>query len=519
MVELPATPHDLPVTSRSRAATTLYLNLLAGLITLGILAFFGYTVWADRLQTLEASERASRNILTAITRDLTHDFHLIDLSLKGVAEGLRHPELHRLPPDLQQRVLFDRSVSASMLSSLLALDEAGNTVADSSSPVAPSQTNYADRDYFQVHRDNPQTGLYISHPYQSRRRAGEFSIAASRRLSHHDGQFAGAVVSGISLSNVQALFKDLDLGKQGVLNLYRDDGILLTRQPFDAKLIGSDQSRNPNIQRLLRERSGTIDVVSQIDGVRRLVTFERLTEFPLLLTVAVSVDEALAPWRTRAVMLGLVTLALCSAILALVVLFQRQLRLRAETEAELSRLAATDALTQLPNRRAFDDAFGREWRQAMRSGLPLSVLYIDADHFKSFNDLYGHGRGDELLVLLGRTIKARAKRPRDLTARYGGEEFVVLLPETDLVGAARLAESIREGVADLAVAHQESSHGVATVSIGVATQQPSVGDERDALLKAADAALYEAKALGRNRIHAPDESSASRQTSRLVASA
>jgi diguanylate cyclase (GGDEF)-like protein len=86
----------------------------------------------------------------------------------------------------------------------------------------------------------------------------------------------------------------------------------------------------------------------------------------------------------------------------------------------------------------------------------LSVLYIDADHFKSFNDLYGHGRGDELLVLLGRTIKASAKRPRDLAARYGGEEFVVLLPETDLVGAARLAESIREGVATLRLSIREA---------------------------------------------------------------
>jgi diguanylate cyclase (GGDEF)-like protein len=481
-----------------------YLNVLANLIVFSILAASGYTLWADRLNTREEAERSSRNVVTAIARDLTHDFHLLDLSLKGVVEGLHYPEFQQLTPDLQHRLLFDRSVSATMLASLLALDQAGTAFADSTAPVIQSRANYGDRDYFQVHRSNPQAGLYLSAPYKSRRRPGEFSIALSRRLSAPDGHFAGVVVSGISLSTIQKLFHDVNLGQQGVLSLYRDDGVLLMRQPSDESLIGRHFGDSPNIQRALRERSGSFEAVSQIDGIRRLVTFQRLEGIPLLLIVSRSVDEVFAAWTKRGSILGMVTLALCAAVLTLTAMFQRQLRLRANTEAELARLATTDPLTGLLNRRAFDEAFEREWRQAIRSGLPISLLYIDGDSFKSYNDHYGHSHGDELLRLFARIIAANARRPRDIAARYGGEEFVVLLPETDRAGAMKIGESIRGGVAAKSVAHQGSPYRIATVSIGAATICPARGEDGSHLIRAADAALYKAKETGRNRVYTAD---------------
>ena len=484
-----------------RLLSNLHLNLLAGIIALGILAVSGQTLWADRTDTWQEAEKSSRNIVNAIARDLTSSIELLDLSLKGVIEGLQYPDFQKLSPDLQRRILFDRSALASLKTSLVVLNESGDIIADAASGMSPRAANYADRDYFQVHKENPLVGIYVSRPYRSRLRNGEYSFAVSRRLSHSDGSFAGVVVSGITLSNMQALFGDLNLGEQGTLGLFRGDGILLTRRPFDENQVGRDFGATPNIQQALREQSGSLEAVSQLDGVRRLLTFERLERYPLLLTVSVSVDEVFASWRKRALILGRVTFALCAAVVALTVLFQRQLRLRAKAEVELAQLATTDALTGLANRRAFDDVFEREWRQAIRSQAPISLLYIDNDCFKSFNDQYGHSRGDDLLSLVAGAIEANIRRPRDIAARYGGEEFVVLLPETDLAGAEMIAGKICRAIAGLGVSHNGNPHRVATASIGAASARPSLRQTRVQLLKTADAALYHAKAVGKNRVH------------------
>jgi hypothetical protein len=252
----------------SHILTIRNLNLLAGLIVLAIVSMSGYALWADHLNTRQEAERSSRNVLTAVVREVSHDLSLLDLSLKGVAEGLQHPELQRLSPDIQHRLLFDRSLSRGTLASLLALNDAGDTIADSNIIALQSQSNYSDRDYFQVHKDNPHP-FYVSRPYPRRHMAGEFSIAVSRRLSHSDGSFAGAVVSETAFSNIQALFRDLNVGEKGALSLYRDDGILLMRQPYNTALIGRDQSKDPNIVRALKERYGTFDAQSCLSAATR----------------------------------------------------------------------------------------------------------------------------------------------------------------------------------------------------------------------------------------------------------
>jgi diguanylate cyclase (GGDEF)-like protein/PAS domain S-box-containing protein len=172
---------------------------------------------------------------------------------------------------------------------------------------------------------------------------------------------------------------------------------------------------------------------------------------------------------------------------------------------QMERMAGTDGLTGLANRRNFDIAADKEWRRCDREDQPLSVLLLDADHFKLFNDRYGHLAGDDCLRAIASQLAAAASRPGDLAARYGGEEFLLLMPNTTPDGAMRLAERSRKLVLDLAIAHEGSPDpGVVTVSIGAATAWPrdpgSGPGSISALLAAADAALYQAKNRGRNQV-------------------
>jgi diguanylate cyclase (GGDEF)-like protein len=168
---------------------------------------------------------------------------------------------------------------------------------------------------------------------------------------------------------------------------------------------------------------------------------------------------------------------------------------------ELEALATADGLTGLANRRAFDQALEYEWRRATRTGKPLSLLLADVDSFKAFNDRYGHLAGDDCLRRVAGMLALTVRRAGDIAARYGGEEFAVLLPDTSLENAAAIAEEIRRNVQMLGIAHDQSAVApVVTVSLGFASITRDGSEEQNALVSAADAALYEAKSGGRNRV-------------------
>ena len=175
---------------------------------------------------------------------------------------------------------------------------------------------------------------------------------------------------------------------------------------------------------------------------------------------------------------------------------------------ELRRIAATDGLTGVANRRRFDEALEQEWGSARRAGDALALMMIDVDHFKAFNDLYGHPAGDACLRSLAQAMSCACLRPADLVARYGGEEFAVLLPRTSRVGAEHVARALLDAIDALAIAHAGSATAArVTVSVGIAScdaDRASVRYTAKDLVQAADKALYAAKNAGRGRASAQD---------------
>jgi diguanylate cyclase (GGDEF)-like protein len=192
-----------------------------------------------------------------------------------------------------------------------------------------------------------------------------------------------------------------------------------------------------------------------------------------------------------------------TALFPISVLFMERRNMAEElraTNKRLTVLAAVDGLTSIANRRAFDERLSEEWHRATRQRTPLSIAMIDLDSFKQYNDLYGHVAGDSCLRSVAQVLTGQLRRPDDMVARLGGEEFAVLLPHTAADRTAAMAESIRAAVRDLAVPHMGSSWRFITISIGYATLTPAHGDSQSALIQLADAALYQAKHAGRNRV-------------------
>lgn len=469
------------------------VGLLFQLIVFAVIALDTYR------STINSSFEVAGNIAALIEQDIARNIGLYDLSLQAVVEKVNDPEVMALSPRLKQMAVFDRSSTAPGLGAMVVLDKGGQIVLDSLS-VAPRAGNFFDREYFKFQRDTPTPkGLYISRPFEARLQNLTWSISISRRLAAADGGFAGIVSGTLKLDFLRERLEAAALGKRGVASLFRDDGILLIQNTASNANIGADWSRADVFKHAPGHDSGTYSSERSMDEVPRLFAFKRVSGFPLLVVAGIAREDVLAPWWSKLQLFAAVFAAMAVSVIVLVAMFNRELRRRIVAERGQAALARQDRLSQLANRLGFDEALTLAWRRAGRERQPLSLLMIDVDKFKEFNDRYGHPEGDKVLTAIAAVIGGAVRRPGDLAARYGGEEFAVLLPNTGSEGAMRIAESIRNSVLAAAVPHEGSSYRFVTVSLGVATIVPHNGMAQATLVENADRALYAAKAGGRNK--------------------
>jgi diguanylate cyclase (GGDEF)-like protein len=437
----------------------------------------------------ELARQTLENLASGIDADISRNVELYDLSLRAVASNMVLPEINQVSKPVRHLILFDHAATAKHFGAIQVFDADGQLTIDASTPD-PAPENRSDEEYFQVHRDRPDTGLFISRPMLHH---GAYAIVLSRRITGADGRFLGVVAGSIRFSYFHELFGRLHLGPEDTVTVLRHDATVIMRTPFDLDVIGRNIGNVAGVRRALSEPSGWYTGQSVLDGVGRLYIW-RDGNRPLVVLVGKPWDSILSLWRTEAIRIGAVMTALILFVLGVTLFLAREIGRRAEAEDKLEEMATTDALTGLKNRRKFDTEIDAEWRRAMRQQMPLALLIIDADHFKAYNDSFGHQAGDEVLIGIAICISDSVRRAGDCAARYGGEEFAVLLPGLTAEEAVKVAETIR-----LKVLQWSGDSTVTTVSIGVASLTPALAMEWSDFVNAADKALYAAKANGRNQ--------------------
>ncbi|WP_277182656.1 sensor domain-containing diguanylate cyclase [Caballeronia sp. BR00000012568055] len=481
--------------------------VIAGLLGTAIalsMAVLSFTaLWQGRAQALQNAHQASANLVATLSADIARNIESSDLSLRTIVSGVETPAVMTLPLDLRKMVLFDGATAVSYVGGAFVMDAQGHIVIDRDDgrSVYP---DLSDRDYFKVHVQRPDVGLYISAPYRSRLRGGTYSLALSRRINAPDGSFAGVAVIAINLEYFNILLSRVSVDPLGSVFIVQQDGLMLARKPALPSGAASSVASSPTFKAMPSQPSGSYISVSPLDGVRRIYTFTRVPNTELIAAVAPAEADVLSSWKDRSLVIGGLTLMFGGGFIIISWLLAISLRSRAIAQEKLQRLAGTDSLTGLSNRRALDRKLDEEWRRARRAELPLSALFVDVDHFKLYNDTYGHAMGDDALVAVAECIQNSAKRPGDIVARYGGEEFVVILPGASAEGAVAFAEHLRAEVEALDMPNSAAPKGILTVSIGCATSVPRQNDDALKLLNNADAALYRAKRAGRNRAEHAD---------------
>jgi hypothetical protein len=399
----------------STSAAVASCGVFIAVVMVGLCAV---VLYQSRQDALEHTRDTLRDIAVIAQRDIERNLELYELSLQAVVDGLQQSDVMALPPHMRREVLFDRAASAKYLGSMLVMDALGNVVIDSGGDT-PRAGNFSDRPYFTVQRDNPRAGLYISDPYLSRLRNGTPSIGLSRRLSNPDGSFAGIVLLAVNIAYFHDLFSGLALGPHGSLSLIGRDGSMLMRQPYDPKVIGRNIKDAATFKQFLLARDGSFSEKSSIDGVRRLYWFANFPRAPLIIMAAASEEDIYASWRRRALTIGSLMAVFGVAFIALSILLGMQLRRRMRAESALELLARTDGLTGLNNRRSLGEILELEWRRAKRSESALSLLFLDIDRFKAYNDTYGHQAGDDTLAAAAAVLRTASGVRRQCCTLWG----------------------------------------------------------------------------------------------------
>lgn len=496
-----------------RPLVALAVGLLAGFCLL-LAGLQGWSAWHAYQAVREDSRVATTNMARALASHAETSIKLGDAVLAEVVERIEHDGLGEAATARLTGRLRELTHDVGELHGLFVYGPDGKWL--TSSLPRPMQGNNFDREYFQYHLLHPGRGTHVGVPVRSRS-TGAWILPLSRRIDGPDGKFAGVALATLNLAWFGRFYESFDVGKKGTILLALDDGTLIYRRPFRDDQVGMDIRNGSIWKRIQRDGYvGSVVEAPRIDNIERLYSYRHLQGFPLFVASGQATEEIFAGWRRTTMQTAVLGAAAMILLACGGVVLVRQIRIRERLERDLRRvgvslrrhnaslqnLADSDALTGLANRRLFEDRLVSEYERARRNGAPFALIMADVDHFKKFNDHYGHLAGDDCLRKIAGAIESGARRPGDLAARYGGEEFAVILADTDLTGANAVADTIRAAVAALDLPHADNPGGRVSLSMGLYVGHPALAERDDPLawVDVADRLLYEAKDAGRNRI-------------------
>lgn len=576
-------------------------------------------VWGQRAEDLAEARKETANLALSLGQQAEDTVRTGDIAILGLVQRL---EIDGAGPETLaklRQIMMARLNAFPTFASFVIADATGKCLIIGS-PTMPDDCSLAGHADYEYHRKFNDPDVRLSPPVHAFG-SSTWVIPLSRRFNRLDGSFGGVVVIGISIPYLAAHYGTFDIGQHGAILLALRDGTLLVRRPFVEADIGRSLLNGGLFHDLLSKSPiGTGEITSSTDGVVRLNSYRLQEAHPLVIAVAESMDDLLAPWRAALLPHLAITTALTMIIGFLGVRLATQIRERRRVESDyrlladnstdvvlrvgpdlkrvyvspsirdltghkpeellnlphgglihpddraswatcfahpnagttkatyrmarkdgvyvwveatgrqipdggfvasvrdisarkeaedrlteanqrLEVFARQDGLTGLANRRQFDETLEAEFRRALREKTSLSLIMIDVDHFKAFNDHYGHPAGDRCLKRIALALTDASQRPGDLSARYGGEEFVLLLPNTSEAGALAVAKRAQCAVRSLELEHCASPAKIVTISLGIASLAPGQGrGEAGDLVKAADGALYASKERGRDTV-------------------
>ncbi|TBV05381.1 sensor domain-containing diguanylate cyclase [Phytopseudomonas dryadis] len=454
------------------------------------------SICAQRQARLHQAEVNVLNLSVSLAQHASDSLKIADATLGPLAEAMARP----VQPNQQSlhEILVSQVARSDRVHGVFVYDAEGNWVNSSLAQQTGSHNN-ADREYFMHHKENTTALPFIGRPVRSRSDDSDI-ITISHRYNQPDGKFGGVVLASIKSDYFRSFYRTLDVEDNGKIDLIREDGIILAGVHGHD---GSDEMAVPNREAFdAIKHLGKGNFIHRDDSEQtvRIAAFSSVPEFPLFVFAGVDRREVLSGWWL-ATLSGVVGTVVCiSLLIAAAIWLDRQLVATQRREIHFRRESEVDGLTGIANRRIFDSHLAARLTESSSFPISLSLLLIDVDHFKQFNDRYGHAGGDDCLRQIAHALQSVQRRTNDLVARYGGEEFAILLPDCDLHQAHTMAEEVNSKIRNLAIQHDSSPHGIVTVSIGVASTVIANEITPRALIEQADTALYRAKENGRDTV-------------------
>jgi len=517
------TTQPSPVLALQNRSGIEWITLLASLAVLGV-----YIAWSlvNERNDVEAREKDRLSTQARII-----DVHIAQQlgAIRRVLINTRSELTHwqQLPAGMSQANQYLSAFSEALagVRTLGIFDASGTLIATNRESLL--NRNFSGRDYFLTarHQPNPEI-LHVSAPFTSA--TGKWVIMLSMSIVSGQGEFEGLVAAALDPAHFQTTLDSVHYTKDMWSAIAHGDGLqfmMVPEHPGQAGMNlaqpGSFFTRHKQSGKKENVLSGLVYSTGEyrMMALRTIQPAELHMDKPLVIAVGRDLHKIFLRWQKDAIFRGALFLLLAFTASFALYRLQRTQRAaernaaeaaaairRKNTELEalnqqLRSLALVDGLTGVANRRRFDEVIDNEWRRCRRDAVPLALLMIDIDHFKTFNDRFGHQAGDECLKQVAKILSESFGRGSDLVARYGGEEFVCLMPETDLSGAMNKAELLRAAIAAHSIFHDAASPpSTVTISIGATARIPDEGSQSHSLIAAADDALYRAKHLGRNRV-------------------